>query len=974
MNQSSTLSNSDLLRIESICDQFEADRRAGKCPTIESYSQFVGRDSDYRLVGELLRVEWDDRAEKGDPPKLEEYLGRNLLPRKMLRQLFAEWESSELNVGSIGHFQLIEKLGKGSFGTVWKAYDTRLRRNIALKIAHASLLEDSSRFLREAKTASRLQHPNIVRILDAGTFGDRLCILRDYVEGTSLSDQLKHRSYSPTEAASLCCVLAEALAYSHELGCVHRDIKPQNVLIQNDGKPFLIDFGLAKSLSSNSWATQSGTILGTPVYMAPEQAKGQSNSASPSADIYSLGIVLFELLTGHVPFRGNFEMIMLQVINQEPPHPRKFQPDLPVSLCNIALKCIEKDPRARYESAAELAADLNRFANGGPVVAKAVPFHLRMLRRARRNPLLASLTTAVTVLLAVLLVGSIYFAISNHVALQKEIELRKQANDARESAERATVRAKSEAELSMQVTAFLEEVFGATDIVGVQLGNDQISRDFSVRDLNSMNAMQLLNRAVARMDKELANQPRVQARLMDILGNVFRSHGEFEKANELFASAEATRKNFQARHPEFNLDRDEAFHQYFLGRLNQSMGDYSSARDRYLDALGRLGTLPQQNVEPISDLLFQLGWLHLEWRKPLPARTYFEQVIELRKKETPDQLKSIWTARTALFLCDRETKLDWTNIEKGVEEFIHHPRARRLAYLAFLVVNARKDENFQAVEKHYRELLGPLEETLGSTNPIYLLALGDFASALMKNGKYAEAFQVVIPLLKVGEKIAPQHRHLAETYQKLGFEMLLAKNYESAERYIRTGIEKDRIQKRTRREHQTLMAEAQLGAGKTNEATATLARIPVYRLSKENRLHYWLVKYRIAESCHDPTQTAIARCEMESILDQVTFHYQDPIWLQRFAIAAESIDRKEQAERLLRLALEKENRNRPFMHPRIAQCELALALLLLKDDRASESMQLLEQAEMSFRNRLPKGDQRLVVISRVKARLRRESE
>jgi hypothetical protein len=300
----------------------------------------------------------------------------------------------------LGKFELMETLGGGSFGYVLKARDTELERTVALKIARSGSLataEDVDRFLREARSAARLKHPAIVSLYETGKTADGTCYLvEEFIDGATLADFAKQRKPDFRRSVELVAGVADALAYAHREGIIHRDVKPTNILIDPQGRPHLTDFGLAKRYSDDAEVTRAGEVLGTPAYMSPEQARGDSRTVDARTDVYGLGVVLYELLTGERPFRGNRRMLLEQVLHDEPRAPRRLNDRVPRDLETICQKAMAKLPGRRYATAAEMADDLRRWMTGEPIHARPIGRLERAVRWCLRNPLPVGLLAAVT--------------------------------------------------------------------------------------------------------------------------------------------------------------------------------------------------------------------------------------------------------------------------------------------------------------------------------------------------------------------------------------------------------------------------------------------------------------------------------------------------------------------------------------------------------------------------------------------------
>ena len=289
-----------------------------------------------------------------------------------------------------GDYELIEEIARGGMGVVWKARQASLNRVVAIKMILAGKFAGESevrRFHTEAEAAANLQHPNIVAIHEIGEFDGQHYFSMDYIEGQNLAERVGDCPMPATQAAALVKKIAEAVHYAHQRGTLHRDLKPSNVLIDAEGQPRITDFGLAKQLSRDTGLTQTGAVLGTPAYMPPEQAAGRNEQVGPASDVYSMGAMLYHLMTGRAPFVAETPAATLRkAMEDDPMAPSKLNPQTPPDLETICLKCLEKRPDRRYHSARELAEELGRFLNHEPILARPASAWRKTWSWSQRHP------------------------------------------------------------------------------------------------------------------------------------------------------------------------------------------------------------------------------------------------------------------------------------------------------------------------------------------------------------------------------------------------------------------------------------------------------------------------------------------------------------------------------------------------------------------------------------------------------------
>jgi len=431
---------------------------------------------------------------------------------------------------SFGDYDVVGDLGAGGMGRVYKAADRKLSRYVAIKVLLTPDAFEASRFRGEASITAKLEHPNITRIFEIETTADgHPYLVLEYAEGGSLDRELRGAPQEPRRAAEMARTLAEAIQYAHEQGVIHRDLKPANVLRAKDGTLKLTDFGLAKQYELSSGLTPSGAVMGTPSYMAPEQAAG-AREVGPAADVYGLGAILYELLTGRPPFRGvNMVETLEQVRWADPAPPSRLAPRLPRDLGTICLKCLAKAPARRYATAADLAADLRRWMDGETIAARPAPAWERGWRQFRRRPW-ETAAVAAGVLLAVLLAtGAVY-------AMRQEAEKGHEKELAAEKERAEQLRRDAESAAAARVKEWGDKSRRALDAIKQHLTTGELR---STRGLNDLHGV-LADYYRQHIDEALTDPTPDRAALAELaygVGEQAYQSGRYDTAGLLFGQA-----------------------------------------------------------------------------------------------------------------------------------------------------------------------------------------------------------------------------------------------------------------------------------------------------------------------------------------------------------------------------------------------------------------------------------------------------
>ena len=781
-------------RIDFLCDQFESAWRAGNRPRLEDCLPQIEEADRLALVRALLNLELHYRDRLGEQASAEEY--RQRLPEfaALIDSIFSRFETPSPQASSahtpgamptlrsetqtpvstvassapvIRGYEILGELGRGGMGVVYQARQIKANRIVALKMiltrAHAGV-EQRLRFQIEAEAVARLQHPNIVQLHEVGEHDGLPFFSQEYCAGGSLAERLKAGPLSAQAAAMLVETLAQAVHYAHLRGVVHRDLKPANVLLT--GEPGadatelaalvkIADFSLAKRTDADDGLSRTGAVMGTPSYMAPEQAAGQVHDTGPATDVWALGAILYELLTGRPPFLGATpQQTMQQAMSDEPATPSRHNTQVPRDLETIALKCLRKEPKSRYSSAEALAEDLRRWRTGEPIAARPVGGVERLVKWVRRRPVGAALIGLVVLLLA----GTVAAAILLTYAFNKEKIARTDAESARataekskEDAETARIAAERSKEEALASSDFLRNLFQTSDPLG--LDGEGIRSDSRVGP--DTTARQFLSVGVKKVRDKLKDQPVVRATVLDTLGRIYRNLGLYQEAEPLLTEALTLRQQHLGND---HLDTATSLHN--LATLRQFEGRFREAVKLYRSALAIRQTRLGREELPTANTMFFLAWA-LADQYPRSDQAKLQEADELliaveriRRHHLGDRHPDVGTvlaARTLMTMSRSNPAQNLKNLTEALGMIVGDDSLSQQLLVTYLQsVMLRQFGKYDEAARLHRQVLERGCALTGENHPMMILLRGDLAGLLRSAGDLAGAEREIRKAIELG--------------------------------------------------------------------------------------------------------------------------------------------------------------------------------------------------------------------------------
>lgn len=691
----------------------------------------------------------------------------------------------------IGAYAIVREIGRGGMGVVYEARQAHPRRTVALKVIRTGCASADSlrRFEHESQILARLDHPGIAQIFEAGAAdvgaGPQPYFAMEYVRGRTLREYAEQTAPPLRERLSLLAQVCDAVHHAHQKGVIHRDLKPGNILVSDRGQPKILDFGVARLTESDvqlsTLHTDAAQVIGTVPYMSPEQVAGDSRELDTRSDVYALGVVAYELLTGRLPYELSGRSIpeAARVIREEEPTPlrsvnRVFRGDIDT----IVAKALAKERQRRYASAAELAADIRRYLSDEPILARPPSALYQLGKFARRNRALVGGVAVAFVALAVGMVASTWQALRARSAEQLANRRLEEARQARALAETSGAAARREADKARAVNTFLQDMLATADP-----SHSPGQPELTVKEA--------LARAAVELEKgSLQKQPEIEVLVRATIGNTYRSLGDYAGAEpHLKRAVELGRALYPEGH------EDLAFAQNKLARLLQAMGRYADAQPVFEECLDMLRRLHGAEHPEVAKLLSNLGWLLYERGEYDRAESIQREALDLRRRLLSGEHTDIATSLNNLAIT-LSARGDLDGAERMLRESLAMDRKLRgdlhpniAATMSNLALTLREKGEPEEAESLLRQALDLARRAHGGDHPDVATAIHNLALLIRERGRLDEAEQLYREALELNRRLlGERHPRTAGTLMNLALVLQNQRDLDGAEALLNEAV------------------------------------------------------------------------------------------------------------------------------------------------------------------------------------------